>query len=591
MPLSCSTGEKVFRKVLTTASKHHIPQGRVPNYIPNLPDSTKQLIKQRDTIRSNTPNHPSIHELDQTITKEIDDANRKKWLESVEMSSHKHNTSHFWSIIKSLSGKSTKTSPNQPITFNNRTLTRDLEIATAFNKQFTSIVQHRSDRNARRVKRRLLKTCHLDNNASPFTTESVDKAIRNSGNSRAAGPDGLTIHQLKHLGPLGLLFLTTLYNLSYNNADIPSIWKSAIIIPLLKPGKPATSGAGYRPISLLCPAIKVLERLLIPELRSLPLAHTQHGFRENHSTTTALLPLTQKIAWGFNQKLPPHRTVTMSIDFSKAFDMVNHTKLIDSLIDTPLRHNTVRWLSTYLRGRMSSCRYNNTNSPSRHVRTGVPQGSCISPSLFNFFVSTYPQSDLLTTSYADDFTDSCSSPNISEAASSLSAHAQLVGDWAEERGLAISAPKSNITLFTPDRRQSHYHPSVALNGSQLPLERNPRILGVTLDPHFTFAPHITSLVTRASPRLNILKALAGTTWGQQKETIIVTFKALVRSIFTYAPSVWFPNSSPSNIKMIQNIQNSALRIATGCVKMSPISHLHTETKVLPVMDHLSLLCS
>ena len=240
---------------------------------------------------------------------------------------------------------------------------------------------------------------------------------------------------------------------------------------------------------------------------------------------------------------------------------------------------------------MSSCRYNNTNSPSCHVRTGVPQGSCISPALFNFFVSTYPRSDVLTTSYADDFTDSCSSPNISDAARSLSAHAQLVGGWAEERGLSISAPKSNVTLFTSDRRQSYHHPSVTLNGSQLPLERNPRILGVTLDPHFTFAPHISSLISRASPRLNILKALAGTTWGQQKETLIVTFKALVRSIFTYAPSIWFPNTSPSNIAMIQTIQNAALRTATGCTKMSPISHLHRETKVLPVKEHLSLLCS
>ena len=257
----------------------------------------------------------------------------------------------------------------------------------------------------------------------------------------------------------------------------------------------------------------------------------------------------------------------------------------------PLSNNTTRWLSAYLRGRMASCRYNNTNSPFRHARTGVPQGSCISPALFNIFVSTYPQSDVLTTSYADDFTDSSTSSDFSAAASSLSAHAQRVGGWAEERGLAISAPKSNVTLFTPHRLQSHAHPSVTLNGCELPLERTPRILGITLDPHFTFTPHITSLVARASPRLNILKALAGTTWGQQKETIIITFKALIRSLFTYAPAIWFPNASPSNIKALQTIQNSALRIATGCVKMSSISHLHAETKVLPVKEHLSLLCS
>ena len=47
--------------------------------------------------------------------------------------------------------------------------------------------------------------------------------MRNSGNSRAAGPDGLTIHHLKHLGPLGLIYLTNLYNLSYMNANIPAI--------------------------------------------------------------------------------------------------------------------------------------------------------------------------------------------------------------------------------------------------------------------------------------------------------------------------------------------------------------------------------
>ena len=117
----------------------------------------------------------------------------------------------------------------------------------------------------------------------------------------------------------------------------------------------------------------------------------------------------------------------MSIDFSKAFDMVQHTKLITALSQTTLRHNTVRWLSAYLRGRMASCRYNNTSSPYRHAHTGVPQGSCISPVLFNFYVSTYPSSpDLTSTSYADDFTDATSSPNIPTAASTLSAHAELL---------------------------------------------------------------------------------------------------------------------------------------------------------------------
>ena len=60
-------------------------------------------------------------------------------------------------------------------------------------------------------------------------------------------------------------------------------------------------------------------------------------------------------------------------------------------------------------------------------------------------------------------------------------------------------------------------------------------------------------------------------------------------MFLHATPIWYPNTSPSNIAKLQVIQNQALRIATGCVKMTPIGHLHTETKTLPVNDHLSLI--
>ena len=184
----------------------------------------------------------------------------------------------------------------------------------------------------------------------------------------------------------------------------------------------------------------------------------------------------------------------MSIDLQKAFDMVRPNLLIQDIINslnhTPIRPNTVRLLSTYLKGRMACVRYNNCTSPYRHARTGVPQGSCLSPVLFNFFVSTYPQTDSPSTSYADDFTDSYSDVDVTSAAGVLSAHASDVAAWAGGRGLTISAAKSTITLFTSDLHQSHLHPQVSLLNSPLPLNRNPRIPVVTFEPHFTFSPHI-----------------------------------------------------------------------------------------------------
>ena len=196
---------------------------------------------------------------------------------------------------------------------------------------------------------------------------------------------------LKHLGPRGLRFLTHLFNLSLQSADIPSIWKRATLIPIPKAGKPRHLGTSFRPISLLCPSIKVLERLLLTALESsLPLADSQHGFRKMRSTTSALLPLAHKVAAGFNQNRPPLRTVAMAIDLSKAFDTVSHTKLIEAISATGLNHNIIRWLSTYLRGRFASCRYKDATSTCHAVRAGVPQGSVISPLLFNFFVANYP---------------------------------------------------------------------------------------------------------------------------------------------------------------------------------------------------------
>ena len=130
----------------------------------------------------------------------------------------------------------------------------------------------------------------------------------------------------------------------------------------------------------------------------------------------------------------------MAIELSKAFDVVDHTKLIAALIDSNLRANTIRWLSAYLRGRKISCRYNHAISPHRSMWAGVPQGSCLSPTLFNFFVSTYPQScNVLSNSYADDFTDSCARPSVPSAADCLTAHATRVSRWAADHGMTLSA--------------------------------------------------------------------------------------------------------------------------------------------------------
>ena len=128
----------------------------------------------------------------------------------------------------------------------------------------------------------------------------------------------------------------------------------------------------------------------------------------------------------------------------------------------------------------------------------------------------------------------------------------------------------SVTLFTPDKHQFRMHPDITLEDTQLPLERSPKILGVILDPSISFHNHCNYVSDRINKRNNMLKALAGSSWGQDKETLLMTYNALGKSIANYAAPVWSTNASDSSFKKIQTAQNAALRTATGSHK-TPIS--------------------
>ena len=171
----------------------------------------------------------------------------------------------------------------------------------------------------------------------------------------------------------------------------------------------------------------------------LQLSDPQHGFRTGRSTTTALLPMAHQVACGFKQPCTLLWTVAMAVDFSKAFDTVNHTSLLRSIHESSMDANTIRWLCTYLRGRTASCIYNGSESNSVIIHQGVPQGSCLSPMLFNYYVSSYPNTANLVTSYADDFTAAASDKDVRKATRAMAEHATHVKVWAGQRALQVSA--------------------------------------------------------------------------------------------------------------------------------------------------------
>ena len=153
----------------------------------------------------------------------------------------------------------------------------------------------------------------------------------------------------------------------------------------------------------------------------------------------------------------------------------------------------------------------------------------------------------------------------------------------------LAPEKSSVTLFTSDTHQYGYHPLVFLDGALIPLEKNPKILGVTLDPLLTFGPHAKTVVDKVGARLKVLKALAGTDWGHSPEDLSITFKSLVSSVINYAAPIYSPNLKPCNITKLQRSQNQCLRVITGAHTAASLEHLHRETRILPVEDHLALM--
>ena len=148
--------------------------------------------------------------------------------------------------------------------------------------------------------------------AVTFATDHVIRGISNCSNTKAFGHDKLSMFHLKNLGPKAIEYLTALFNDSVTSL---SICKSSIVIP--KPGKDSSLGTSYRPISLLCPAAKVMEALMLTTVNThlLP-ACDQHGFRPGHSTTSALLQLMSDVATSFHEREPPHRRICVAVDLT-----------------------------------------------------------------------------------------------------------------------------------------------------------------------------------------------------------------------------------------------------------------------------------
>ena len=181
-----------------------------------------------------------------------------------------------------------------------------------------------------------------------------------------------------------------MYNTCIQTQHIPTIWRKAIIIALLKPGKDPNLPKSYRPISLLCITYKLFERLLLSRLSpqiDVEIIKDQAGFRAGKSCTGQLLNLTQYIEDGYQKRLT---TGVAFVDLSAAYDTVQHRLLMKKLFDMTGDAKLCNIIRSLLSNRMFYVTLNNKKSRWFHQTNGLPQGSVLAPLLFNVYTNDQP---------------------------------------------------------------------------------------------------------------------------------------------------------------------------------------------------------
>jgi hypothetical protein len=194
---------------------------------------------------------------------------------------------------------------------------------------------------------------------NPCIQEEVINIINNLKHC-ALGWDGIPTSLIQENKLPFSMCLTHIINLSLSQGIFPNEMKIAILVPIFKAGV-ATEPGNYRPISLLTIFSKIFERIVYIRLsdffkKQKLLYQLQFGFREKHSTQMAILTLMDRIIGALEKG---HFTIGIFLDFSKAFDTVNHEILLSKLDRYGVRGIPNQWIRSYLDNRQQFCIINN----------------------------------------------------------------------------------------------------------------------------------------------------------------------------------------------------------------------------------------
>lgn len=416
---------------------------------------------------------------------------------------------------------------------------------------------------------------------SDITREEVEAVVRELKPNKAPGRDGLYPWMLKHGGPSMIDALLHLFQGCWREGKIPAAWRFADIRPIMKQSAAKTAG-DFRPISLLAVPSKVYDSIVLARLQAVSdtqqwVPHYQAGFRKHRSAIEHLVQLQQEAHIAFKRR---EFLVVAFLDISKAYDCVSRPMLVQKLENLGVNARMLAFLQCFLGKRFASVRYDTETSSVHEFQYGVPQGSPISPLLFNIYCAdALRRCEGGKVLQADDMCVWRRHRNQDAACELLSDDLLTVHEFGTGHQLRFSVKKCKVLVIT--RKPRPKWPTVLFGGQVLEVLKKHKYLGVVIDEGLTWKDHIKYIREKATTRLRLVLRLSGRKSGVRQELLVQLYCSLIRPLLEYASEVW-GDASRTRTKSLDTVQHRALTAALGVNRRSHQRDVCVEAGVPPL---------
>ena len=579
---------------ILNAAKESIPRGCRANYKPFWNNKLEIATKAKNEARINVEKDDSTAnkiEYKRAVAKAklvTKESKKEAWTQKCEGLNLRQGGREAWTLLKNLSGENRKENP-KPLVTDKEVLATDFKKAEHFNKYFASVNKASKKDDLDKGLNSVLKEKERDLMSpaifqEPITESELDSALKKLKKRKSPGPDKVHNEMLINLGKKAKQLLLELYNKTWTEGHLPKMWKLATITPILKKGKKANDPKSYRPISLTSCIGKLCERILNSRLywwleSSGLVSQHQAGFRSKSRTEDQLFRLSQRIIDGFQKK---EQTTAVFVDLQQAYDRVWKKGLLLKLQKMGIKGHMYSWIKSFLSDRLIQTQLNDTMSSKAVLEEGLPQGSSLSCTLFLVFLNDL--ADVLKTEkalFADDLVLWHTSNSTTISRRRIQEDLDTLGVYCRMWKMKVNGSKTVYSIFSRRYNDADKSLSLKIDNTHLQKEENPVYLGVQLDSKLNLKKHSDNLKKKAMKRLNLIKRLASTNWGSDKNTLRGLYLGYARAVFDY--NLVLQNlCNDATKKSLDAVQNHALRFISGGMRSSPTAACEIHTNIEPL---------